>query len=167
MSVKARLLLLVVYSHAIKVSCVKISAFGIVHPSDLVPVLRRLRADLYPLVKIRPYGCHFLIKLDALLGHTIEDVLVDPKDCFMDSRIDLVELDDVYEGLNVRPLALSWVTSLFVSKSPELTSGAWELHAGQHKASYSIVRQLTSTLISRSAMAKARPSTMLVDRSRQ
>jgi hypothetical protein len=45
----------------------------------------------------------------------------------VDTRVDLIKLDDVYERLDVRPFALSWITSLFVRERPELSPGAWKL----------------------------------------
>ncbi len=61
----------------------------------------------------------------------MEYVLVDPEDCLVNARVDLIKLDDVYERLDVRPFALSWITSLFVCERPELPSSAWKLLSGQ------------------------------------
>lgn len=103
------------YVHAIEVSCVEVSTFGVVHPRNLVSCLWRLGTGLYPLIEICSYHGHLLVKLGALLGCAIQYVLVDAEDCLVDARVDLVKLDDVYKRLDVRPFALSWITRLFVS----------------------------------------------------
>lgn len=118
------------YLHAIKVSGIKVSALGVVHPRDLVPCLWRLGTCLYPLVKVSSYRGHFPVKLGTLLGRATQYILVDTEHCLLDARVDLIKLDDVYERLDVRPFTLSRVTSLFVCESPELSSGTWKLRSG-------------------------------------
>lgn len=76
---------LTIYVHAIKVSRIKISALGVVHPRDLVPCLGRLGACLYPLVKVCSYRGHLPVKLVALLGRAIEYVLVDTENRLVDA----------------------------------------------------------------------------------
>jgi len=119
-----------IYLHAIKVPGIKVSALGIVHPRNLVPCLWRLGARLYPLIEIASYRCHLPVKFGMLLGRAIQNVLVDTEDCLVDARVDLVKLDDVYERLDIRPFALSRVTSLFVCERPELSSSTWKLRLG-------------------------------------
>lgn len=126
-SVRASSLLPTRYIHAIKVSRVKIRAFGIVHPSDFVSCLWCLGTRLYPLVEVCPYCGHLSIELSTLFGRAIEDVLVHAEDCLVDPRVDLVELDNMYERFDVRPFALGWVTRLLVCECPELSSGTWKL----------------------------------------
>lgn len=119
------------YIHAIEISCVEVRALGIVHPGDLVSCLWRLGTGLYPPIEICSDRGHFVVKFGALLRRAVENVSVNAEDCLVDSRIDLVKLDDVYERLDVRPFALSRITGLFVSESPELTSGTWKLQNNQ------------------------------------
>lgn len=118
---------LTIYVHAIKVSRIKVSALRVVHPRDLVSCLGRLGTCLYPLIKVCSNRGHLPVKLGALLGRAIEYVLVDAEDRLVDARIDLVQLDDVYERLDIRPFALRWITRLLVCECPELASGAWKL----------------------------------------
>lgn len=89
------------YVHAVEVSCVEVSALGIVHPRNLVPCLWRLGTCLYPLVEISSYCGHLPVKFGTLLGRAIQYILVDAEDCLVDARVDLVKLDDVYERLDV------------------------------------------------------------------
>lgn len=126
-SAKAASYLPTTYVHAIEVPRIKVCAFRVVHPSDLVASLWRLRTCLYPLVKISSNYRHLVIKLGTLFGRAIEDVSVNTEDCLVDSRIDLIELDYVDEGLDVRPFALSWVTRFLVCERPKLPSSTWKL----------------------------------------
>jgi hypothetical protein len=115
------------YVHSIEVSRIEVSAFGIIHPSNFIPCLWRLRTCLYPPVKVCPYRCHFSVKLGALLGCAVEDILVNAEDCLVNPRVDLIKLDNMYERLDVRPFALSCITGVFVCERPELSSSTGKL----------------------------------------
>jgi hypothetical protein len=82
---------------------------------------------LYPPVKVCPYRCHFSVKLGALLGCAVEDILVNAEDCLVNPRVDLIKLDNMYERLDVRPFALSCITGVFVCERPELSSSTGKL----------------------------------------
>lgn len=125
--VRASHFVLTIYVHAVEVSCVEVSALGIVHPRNLVPCLWRLGARLYPLIEIASYRCHLPVKFGTLLGCAIQNILIDAEDCLVDARVDLVKLDDVYERFDIRPFALSRVTSLFMCERPELSPSTWKL----------------------------------------
>jgi hypothetical protein len=47
-----------------------------------------------------------MIKLRSLFGSTIKHISVDAENRLVDSRLDLIELDDVDERLNVGPVFL-------------------------------------------------------------
>lgn len=126
-SVTASPLVPEIYVHAIKVPGIKVRAFRVIHPRNLVPCLWSLGTCLYPLIEIASYRCHLPVKFSALLGRAIQYILVDAEDCLVDARVDLVKLDNVYERLDIRPFALSRVTSLFVCERPKLSSGTWKL----------------------------------------
>lgn len=89
---------------AVEVAGVEVSAFRVVHPGYLVFFFGGLRAGAEPGVEVVADGCHFLVEFGALFEGSGEDVAVDAEDCFVDSGLDLVELDDVDEGLDVGPL---------------------------------------------------------------
>lgn len=120
------------YLQAVEISSIEVGTLWIVHPSSLVPVLGGLGARLQPLIQICFYGGHFAITLSLLFGCAIQNVSINPEYNFVDSRVDSIESDDVYERLNIGPDALGGTRKLFVSERPELTASTWKLQSGKH-----------------------------------
>jgi hypothetical protein len=91
-------------SHSVEVTSIEVNALWIVHPR--IPALfGRLRAVLDPVIQICSDGTHLSIQLGALLGCTVDDVLVNTENCLVGTRLYSLQLDYVYERLYIGPLA--------------------------------------------------------------
>ena len=87
--------------HSVEVAGIEVSALRVVHPRYLVSIFGSLRAGPHPIIEISSNGSHLPVEFRALLNRSFEDVSVDAEDCLMGPRIDLVELDDVYEWFDI------------------------------------------------------------------
>jgi hypothetical protein len=100
--------------HAIKVARIKIRAFWIVHPGNLIFFFRGLGWIVHPFVQICSDGSHFLVKLSSFCRCSVEHVPVNAENCFMNARLNPIKFDNVYKGFDIRPMALIQVGSFLV-----------------------------------------------------
>lgn len=91
----------------------------VVHPHRLLRILGRPRHSGKPLIETGANGRHLAVQLGALLRRSGENVFVDTEDCFVDARLDALELDDVNEWADVTPrVRVFW--GVAVREIPEL-----------------------------------------------
>jgi hypothetical protein len=120
-----------VYLHSIEVARIKIGTFRIVHPRCLVFLFRTLRRSPEPLVKVCSHRGHLSVEFSSVLRGSTKDILVDAKNCFVDTRLDFLEFDNVNERFNVRPLVLVCIGGFLVRQTPEFETCTRKLFIDQ------------------------------------
>lgn len=101
---------ILLHLHSIEVPGIEISALGVVHPRGLISIFGSLRAITHPVIEVCSDCRHFPVKLRTLLSCSFEDVSVNAEDRLVGPRVDLIELDHVYERCDIGPWTVSRIT---------------------------------------------------------